>query len=59
VFLFLQIKIEENLSLNNIKMTENSMAWTHSSSMAPIQMSHTQSAKALLIVNAGRRLQDK
>lgn len=40
-------------------MNENSMAWTHSLNMAPLEMSRTQGDKALLVVNAARRLQDK
>ena len=35
------------------------MAWGHSTNMAPLEMSRIQSDKALLVVNAARRLQDK
>ncbi|KAI9551659.1 hypothetical protein GHT06_021995 [Daphnia sinensis] len=51
--------IEENLNRNQLTMNENSMAWTHSLNMAPLEMSSTQGDKALLVVNAARRLQDK
>ena len=40
-------------------MSETSMAWGHSTNMAPLEMSRIQSDKALLVVNAARRLQDK
>ncbi|EFX83339.1 hypothetical protein DAPPUDRAFT_240129 [Daphnia pulex] len=40
-------------------MTENSMAWTHATGMAPMEMTHNEGIKALLIVNAARHLQNK
>lgn len=53
------LKIEENLSRKKVMMSETSMAWGHSTNMAPLEMSRIQSDKALLVVNAARRLQDK
>jgi hypothetical protein len=35
------------------------MAWTHATGMAPMEMTHNEGVKALLIVNAARHLQDK
>lgn len=40
-------------------MHENSMARTHSVSVAPFETTRSQSQKALLVVSATRRLQEK
>jgi hypothetical protein len=53
------LKIEENLSSRKVMMSETSMAWGHSNNNGPLEMSRIQSDKALLVVNAARRLQDK
>ncbi|XP_046445457.1 chorion peroxidase-like [Daphnia pulex] len=50
--------IEENLSRNQMTMSFNSMAWAHSSNMAPLEMAGVQGERALLVVNVARRLQD-
>ncbi|KZS19290.1 Chorion peroxidase [Daphnia magna] len=51
--------IEEILGRNEIVMHENSMARTHSVSVAPFETTRSQSQKALLVVSATRRLQEK
>ena len=53
------MKIEENLNRNQMAMSLNSMAWAHSSNMAPLEMARVQGERALLVVNAARRLQDR
>lgn len=40
-------------------MKENSMAWAHSESVAPLDTTRSKSQKALLVVSATRRLQEK
>lgn len=39
-------------------MDRNSMAWAHASNMAPETVAKLQGDRALLVVNAARRLQD-
>ncbi|KAK4036631.1 chorion peroxidase [Daphnia magna] len=51
--------IEENLSRQQMVMSFNSMAWAHSTNMAPLEMARVQGDRALLVVNAARRLQDR
>ncbi len=40
-------------------MSFNSMAWAHSTNMAPLEMAGVQGERALLVVNVARRLQDR
>lgn len=55
----INLKIEENLSRQQMVMSFNSMAWAHSTNMAPLEMARVQGDRALLVVNAARRLQDR
>ncbi len=59
LFVFIIMKIEENLNRNQMAMSFNSMAWAHSTNMAPLEMARVQGERALLVVNAARRLQDR
>ena len=53
-------KVEENLSRTPMMiMRFNSMAMEHSNNMAPVLAAKFLSDRALLVVNAARRLQER